>query len=425
MKNKTENTKIKDLILDPQNANTGTERGLRVLDDSLGEVGLGRSVVTDKYGTIIAGNKTAERAIDRGFEDAIVVHSDGKKLVVVQRDDLDLTDTDPNNKARALAYFDNRSAEVSLNWNPEQLQADKEAGVEVVERLWSPVELEILGAGKEVVAEDPGAQIDRAAQLQEKWQVVRGDVWTVGRHRIMCGDSTCVEDVEKLMDGVRADAVVTDPPYMFRGGGVPIGGKGGVTAPTVQSFSIGEPWGYTLDWIKTVKECGSKQNIIFCNSYMLGNICYELEKFTIMGCVFVWQKVNAPPSTRNTPRWDCEFIVWTKMEGNTNIRAGAFGSQVLNIPMPQAGCFATERLIEIETKKAVHPTQKPVAVMLPFIENLTELGWLVFDLFLGSGTTLVACEQTERVGFGMEISEAYVSVCLERLADMGLSPERT
>ena len=62
-------------------------------------------------------------------------------------------------------------------------------------------------------ADDPGAQVDRAAQLQEKWQVVRGDVWECDKHRIMCGDSTCVEDVEELMAGVKADLLVTDPPY--------------------------------------------------------------------------------------------------------------------------------------------------------------------------------------------------------------------
>ena len=143
-KPQVEQTKIAELTPDPQNANLGTERGLRALDDSLASVGLGRSVVTDKHGRIIAGNKTVERATDRGFEDAIVVHTDGKQLVVVQRDDLDLADADPNNDARKLAFYDNRVAELDLSWSPEQLQADKEAGVEIVDKLWHPVELDEL-----------------------------------------------------------------------------------------------------------------------------------------------------------------------------------------------------------------------------------------------------------------------------------------
>lgn len=138
---KIEHTKITELTPDSQNANLGTERGLRALDDSLASVGLGRSVVTDKHGRIIAGNKTVERATDRGFEDAIVVHTDGKQLVVVQRDDLDLSE---GGKARELAYYDNRVAELDLSWKPKQLQADKEAGVQVVDKLWHPVELEML-----------------------------------------------------------------------------------------------------------------------------------------------------------------------------------------------------------------------------------------------------------------------------------------
>lgn len=139
-----ENKSITDLTPDPRNANRGTERGLRMLDDSLQEVGLGRSVVTDKNGVIIAGNKTAERAIDRGFDEAIVVHTQGDKLVVVQRDDLDLVNDDDKQTARNLAFFDNRVAEIDLNWIPEQIEADRANGVEIVDKLWSPVELEIM-----------------------------------------------------------------------------------------------------------------------------------------------------------------------------------------------------------------------------------------------------------------------------------------
>jgi hypothetical protein len=120
-----------------------------MLDDSLQEVGLGRSVVTDKNGVIIAGNKTAERAIDRGFDEAIVVHTQGDKLVVVQRDDLDLVNDDDKQTARNLAFFDNRVAEVDLNWIPEQIEADRANGVEIVDKLWSPVELDILGVGND------------------------------------------------------------------------------------------------------------------------------------------------------------------------------------------------------------------------------------------------------------------------------------
>lgn len=135
--------KISELVLDEHNANLGSERGLRDLDNSLSETGLGRSIVTDKNGVVIGGNKTTERAIDRGFDDAIVVHTDGKQLVVVQRDDLDLSDPNPNNAARKMAYWDNVTSLHSLNWDANVIAADVEAGVDL-SGMFSKDELDLL-----------------------------------------------------------------------------------------------------------------------------------------------------------------------------------------------------------------------------------------------------------------------------------------
>lgn len=136
---KVETRKITDFRPDPSNANQGTERGLRILDNSLAEVGLGRSAVADKNGILIAGNKTQERSVDSGFEDAIVVHTTGKQLVVVQRDDLDLLDDNPNNPARRMAYYDNVTSQ-HMAWDAAQIAADVEAGVNL-DAMFTPNEL--------------------------------------------------------------------------------------------------------------------------------------------------------------------------------------------------------------------------------------------------------------------------------------------
>jgi hypothetical protein len=131
--------KITDLTPDPCNANKGTERGAFQLEGSLQKYGAGRSILTDKNGVVIAGNKTLEHAADLGL-DIEVVKTTGDKLVVVQREDLDLAD---GTKARELAYADNRIAENDLDWSVEQIMEDMDAGVDLGQ-FWRPEELESM-----------------------------------------------------------------------------------------------------------------------------------------------------------------------------------------------------------------------------------------------------------------------------------------
>ena len=111
--------KLSDLTPDPNNANRGTERGADMVRRSLEKLGAGRSVLVDKNGVLIAGNKSAQAAVDIGLQDAIIIPTDGTKLVVVQRTDLDLA-TDA--KAKELAIADNRASEVGLEWDTGVLE---------------------------------------------------------------------------------------------------------------------------------------------------------------------------------------------------------------------------------------------------------------------------------------------------------------
>jgi hypothetical protein len=121
---------VEDLIPDDQNANEGTERGQHMIDVSFERSGAGRSVLVDKNGKVIAGNKSQQAAADAGITDAIIVETEGDELVVVKRRDLDLDD-DEDGRARALAYADNRAAQVGLHWNAAQVVADLQSGVDV------------------------------------------------------------------------------------------------------------------------------------------------------------------------------------------------------------------------------------------------------------------------------------------------------
>lgn len=117
-----ENKKVSELIPDDRNANLGTLDGARSLQKSLKNYGLGRSILIDKKGRIIAGNKTFETANELGIEDVIVVKSDGKKIIAVQRDDIDLD----SKKGRELALVDNKSSELNLDWDIEQIESIQE-----------------------------------------------------------------------------------------------------------------------------------------------------------------------------------------------------------------------------------------------------------------------------------------------------------
>jgi len=120
--------KLSDYKPDPHNANKGTERGVYMLDRSIEEVGLARSIVAAADGTIPAGNKTLQAAADAGIEAVIEVETDGRALVVVKRTDWETADAE---QARKYAYYDNRAAEVGLEWDAEQLLADLDAGLDL------------------------------------------------------------------------------------------------------------------------------------------------------------------------------------------------------------------------------------------------------------------------------------------------------
>lgn len=139
MDDKIEIVPLSALEPDGHNANKGSERGTYMIRRSLEKLGAGRSILVDKNGRIIAGNKTAESAGDVGIEDVILVRTRGNQLVAVMREDLDLDD--PTGEARQLAYADKRAGEVSLTWDVDALQVDIDAGVDLSD-WFQPLELD-------------------------------------------------------------------------------------------------------------------------------------------------------------------------------------------------------------------------------------------------------------------------------------------
>jgi len=180
MKPTVRTVSIDALILDEKNANKGTKRGRDLLADSLDTFGAGRSVLVDCKNRVIAGNKTVEAARAAGLRSIAVIETDGSSLVAVQRGDLDLT---RDKKARELAIADNRVGELDLEWNSEVL-ASLDADLS---QFWRENELSALLKGfrdDDIGAPEP--KLDQAAELQKKWKTKLGQVWQIGKHRLMC-----------------------------------------------------------------------------------------------------------------------------------------------------------------------------------------------------------------------------------------------
>jgi hypothetical protein len=150
--------KIRDLILDQNNANKGTEYGRSVLENSLRKFGAGRSILIDKKGRVIAGNKTAEIANEIGIENLVVVKTKGDQIVAVQREDLDLEE-DP--EARQMAYADNRTGQLGLEWDIEQMKFDVDKGLDLTFG-WSKDELALIDS----LIPDGNKELDEEAMGQ-------------------------------------------------------------------------------------------------------------------------------------------------------------------------------------------------------------------------------------------------------------------
>jgi len=418
--------KVADLKQDPANANAGTKRGGMMLSNSVAKTGLGRSVVTDKNDYLIAGNKATSTASDAGLEDTIIVETDGTKLVVVKRTDLDLLSEEEDNPARQLAYYDNRAGEVSLKWNAEQIIADQNAGLDL-SKFFTSKELSALISPALVKQESENGGIQESPReeemnkLQGKWETEVGQLWVIPslqgkfKHRLLIGSSTDADQVKRLFNGVKPVLMDTDPPY---------------------GVNYDPSWRRKID-AKASHASGvvaNDDNADWTEAYILADcqVAYVWHAGLFAGAVqdslinagyeiksqIIWNKSNHSIGRANY-HWKHEPCWYAVRKGmSSNWQGDRTQNTVWDIKSANAGKLDGEG-----DESTGHSTQKPLDCMRRPILNNTEIGQGVYDPFCGSGTTLVACEQTRRQGFGMELESHYVAVILERLENMGLQPE--
>lgn len=395
--NEIRQAKISELTPDPNNANQGTERGGYMVRRSLEKLGAGRSVLIDKNGILIAGNKTTEAAAELGLEDAIIVPTDGTKLVVVQRTDLDLA-TDA--KAKELAIADNRTGEIGLAWDNAVLE---ELAQDVILDDWfTPEEM----AGWDIDLddfeppsdeEDEETTADLIEQAEEggiESRVKLGEIWQLGRHRIACGDSTDEGNVQKLLGGKRFEMIFTDPPY-----GVDY--EGGHFNPNREKLANDDKDIYSSVIPVMAANCDGPIYTWFAGSKALP-IYQAVSKVGEIHTLIIWHKINAKYAAMNAQyKQRHEPCLYWKPKGKTLRWIGATTETTL---------WEMKR----DAQNTYHPTQKPVELAERAMGNHDAN--LIGDFFLGSGSTLIAAQKMpgKRTVYGFELSPDYCEVIIRR-----------
>ena len=445
--------KLTDYVPNPKNSNTGSERGQGMIEDSFRKYGAGRSLLVDKNGKIIAGNHSQEGAVGIGLEDVIEVETDGTQVVVVKRRDLDLDDPD-DMRAVELSYIDNRASEVSLNWDASQIVADVNAGVDL-SHMFSEMEMATLIA-QQVVADATGnasrddtPAIDPTDELVEKFGASAGQLWRVGNHRVLCGDCRNIDDVTRLMDGKKAQIAFTSPPYAQQR----VTDYGGVSKDAY------------VDWFESVQACTdfalSKHGSFFVNikahSHEGERVLYVFDLVLAMkrrwGWHFIdefsWNRQTAPGAWsfrfRNGFEPIYHFCKGTKskffpkrvgrLSSDVPISAKNTGGAVpysgtgtyYNIPATEGeGIAQPDNVLTVNgvERDVEHSAMFPVGLPEFFIQAFTDKADIVYEPFLGSGTSLLACDAQERICYGMEILPKYLAVILQRAESHGLEIEK-
>ena len=388
---------LSDLTPDPKNANRGTSRGRDALAHSVRAYGTGRAVLIDRHGVVIAGNKTVEEAKAQGLG-LRVIETDGSELIAVQRRDLDLAS---DASAKALAVADNRTAELGLEWDESALTDLHAAGIDLT-AFWTDDEFAEL-----VAAPAAGLTDENAVVAPGPTAFVRGDLIALGRHRLLCGDATSAEDVERLLDGATPLLMATDPPF-----GVDYDPAWRHRVYPEQRTAIGrvanddradwtEAWRHFTGDVAYVWHAGLQAATVATSLETAGfdlrsQIIWAKQHFALSRGHYHWQHEPAWYAVRRgaTAQWcgdRCQSTVW----------------EVPNLN-PLGGTGSPENAV------TGHGTQKPVRLFEIPLLNHTHPGDVLYDPFGGSGTAIIAAEKTGRICVALEIDPQYVQAAVSR-----------
>ncbi|WP_368269610.1 site-specific DNA-methyltransferase [Enterocloster clostridioformis] len=383
---------VNQLIPYANNARTHSPEQIGKLRSSLREFGFVNPVIIDKDFNVIAGHGRLMAAKTEGYETVPCVFVNEM--------------TEAQKKAYILA--DNRMA-MDAGWDEELLRIEIEAlqGMDFNVSLtgFDDKELsDLFGDDNDSDAKDD--DYDLTAALEKAAFVERGDIWTVGRHRVMCGDATSADDVAALMDGKKANLILTDPPY-----GVSFKSSSGLT---IQNDSMKDDEFYTFLYnafsnMVSSLEKGGAAYVFHADTEGLTFRRAFIEAGLHLAGVCIWVK-NSLVLGRSDYQWQHEPVLYGFLQnGKHPWYSDRKQTTIWNYDKPK--------------RNANHPTSKPLDLLGYPIGNSTQENAIVIDTFGGSGSTLMACEQLNRICYMMELDEKYASVILRRYVDDGGNPD--
>ena len=368
------------------NARTHSKEQITKLRSSLREFGFINPVIIDRDFNVIAGHGRIEAAKAEGITEVPCVYVDHL--------------TEAQKKAYILA--DNRMA-LDAGWDEELLAVElselQDLGYDLAMTGFDEKELADLFSDK-TDSDAKDDDFDLTAALEKASFVQRGDVWTVGRHRLMCGDATSTDDVNTLMGSVKANLILTDPPY-----GVSFKSASGLT---IQNDSMKNEEFYTF--LLSAFQCmadhlekGGAAYVFHADTEGLNfRRAFIDAGFHLAGCC-IWVK-DSLVLGRSDYQWQHEPVLYGFMQnGKHNWYSDRKQTTIWNFDKPK--------------RNANHPTSKPLDLLGYPIGNSTQENAVVIDTFGGSGSTLMACEQMNRICYMMELDEKYASVILRRYVE--------
>jgi len=379
---------IKELVPYARNAKTHSDEQIAQVAASIKEFGFLAPIIVSKDNTILCGHGRFYAAQRLGLS----------KVPCIKEEYL------TESQKRAYIIADNKLTE-NGGWDNEML------AIELSDLLDDGFDIGLTGFDENEIADLFGSDdtsgvqdddYDLSAALDKASFVKRGDIWTVGRHRLMCGDATSKEDVDALMDGVKANLIVTDPPY-------------NVSFESSDGLSI-----------KNDKMENEKFYEFLLSAFL--NMADHLEKggaayvfhadteglnfrkafidagFHLSGCC-IWVK-NSLVLGRSDYQWQHEPVLYGFLKNGKHFwstKAGRSQTTIWNFDKPK--------------KNKNHPTSKPLDLLAYPIGNSSRENSIIIDTFGGSGSTLMTCEKTNRICYMMELDEKYASVILRRYVE--------